>query len=349
MKKILVLIFAALLQISAYADAPLWVKYGKTFKVEGNPNIESFVKSLFQNNVKEWGEDTIYDKKNGYFWGSTSGDVYTVYNVCYWNRKDGKKLVIMSYNKQSETDAAITPKSSTWGYMHTWPSNDTNETGFRAYLYDEAKHQLTPLDTPPFEGWTSNLRTHYFLLLPRVGKDINICEESKQYEHKYHTLKWNGMTFNFIKENKTIFEFYRTDKEGEATNLRDAPNGKVVGSIPAEGEWCMSIDKIVNGWCHIFAGNISSAENEDETIITKNADLWIHSSVIGASGMGDGKVKLYASPSNSSSVVFESTDWTLIHPVEINGEWIKVKVDGTKKEGWIHLDEICSNPLTNCC
>lgn len=149
-------------------------------------------------------------------------------------------------------------------------------------------------------------------------------------------------------EGNDPIEMIRFDNDGK-TNVRNAPGGKVVDSIPEGGSYTLFIDKIQNGWCHIWKGE-TVEEEEGVTKKFKGAtDFWIHSSVIGANGMGDGRVTLYSTPSKSSKVVYKSKEWTIIRPVEIKGKWLKVRVDGKKTEGWIRTDEICSNPLTNCC
>lgn len=150
-----------------------------------------------------------------------------------------------------------------------------------------------------------------------------------------------------VEDNRPI-EMIRFDEDGD-TNVRNAPGGKVVDKIPAGGSYTLLIDKIQNGWCHIWKGE---TVEEEEGVVRKfkgATDYWIHSSVIGANGLGDGGVTLYTTPSKKSKVAYKSTDWTIIRPVEIKGEWLKVRVDGKKTEGWIRRDEICSNPLTNCC
>lgn len=148
---------------------------------------------------------------------------------------------------------------------------------------------------------------------------------------------------------QTSVDLYRIDNTGGQTNIRNAPGGKIVDALPFDNEYNMLIDKIQNGWCHIVGGVVTPFDQSDRQLKGSTTGYWIHSSVVGATGMGDGGVKLYATPSKKAKVVFRSTDWTVVRPVEIKGDWIKVRVDGKKTTGWMRIDELCSNPVTNCC
>lgn len=133
------------------------------------------------------------------------------------------------------------------------------------------------------------------------------------------------------------------------TNIRNAPGGKVVCKLPLLDEgYIVCIDRIEKGWCHIVGTAIEPAIDGDTVKLTgSTTGYWIHNSLLAGKGMGDGAVTLYASKSKHSKVVLKTNDWTEFTPIEISGEWVKVKVG--KKTGWMRIDEVCSNPVTNCC
>lgn len=355
MKKSFVLTLALLVNVWAYAYEPLWQTLNKNFDVKGGVGIEQFVKSLGIIDANEL-EPENFDKKNGYFEFSEEGDGMFSVAACYWNRTDGKKLFVVRYLcNETYTKEQFDDIVSDWGFCSVSPMEDDfnriHDTGCMAYLYDEARRQLVPMKTPPFKGLNLNCRTHYRLDLPKQGKDITVYEEITEMTRLVHTLKWNGTSFDFVKTQTSLLEVYCTDKSGEATNIRNAPNGKVIDRLKAGNDYTMYIDKVQNGWCRIYGGWVSDAtgEEDDRQLEGDEGGWWIHNSVVGASGIGNGGVTLHESPNAKSRIVFRSNDYTLIHPVEIRCEWVKVIVDGTKEQGWMLKKDICSNPLTTCC
>ena len=74
---------------------------------------------------------------------------------------------------------------------------------------------------------------------------------------------------------------------------------------------------------------------------------WIHSSVIGFAGMGEGYVTLREAPNSKAKIVSRRKD-VIVHPLEIRGKWVRVRGRNTKRVGWMPAAEICANPYTNC-
>lgn len=353
MKKVLLLALVLLFHLSTFAQNRMWNDYGKNVKVNSGIGIEQFVTAIFGIKPNEWTNDAVYDKKNGYFSYYEEGAGSIRYNVSYWNRKDGKKLVIMSYRANDFGKNAKT-QSSAWGYFSTFKINDPDvptddvikmETGFRAYLYDEAKKQLVPLTTPPFNGIPNPLDGHYFLELPQNGKDIVVCENVSYDKEVNHTLKWNGMTFDFQKGEETVVGFFVTDSKA---NIRMAPNGKIVKTLSGNGEYTIEVYEMKNGWCRIAPTIYENTEGKDINLRgSETGQYWIHNSCLGANGVGAG-AKLRATPDMDGKVLMNVTEDTLVMPLEIRGVWVKVRDVKSKKEGWVLGEELCSNPLTTC-
>lgn len=350
MKKLFFLALILAFQLGASAQTRSWNAYGKTFNVKGGAGIEQFVTAIFNIKPNEWDGEPVFDKRCGYFSYFQEGGGSVTYNVSYWNRKDGKKLVILSY-RDNNFGNKENPQSSAWGYYGSFQYGmaDTDilntETGCRAYLYDEAKKQLVPMATPPFNGLPNPMDSHYFLQLPREGKDIIVCEQTGMYDHVYHSLKWNGMTFDFKKEGNVLASFFLTDSKA---NIRTAPNGKVVKTLPGNGSHVVDILKIENGWCLIYGNVINEYEESKEVELKGSAtgQYWIHTSCLGANGTGE--AKLHATPEEGSKVLMDLTEDTLVVPIEMRGEWVKVREVKSKKEGWVLSEDLCSNPLTTC-
>ena len=351
MKRILLFSFALVLQLCAFGQTRFWDDYGKTFNVNGGAGIEQFVTAILQTKPDEWSTDPIYDKRNGYFEYHEEGSGSVTYNVCYWNRKDGKKLVLLSYYT-SDFGERVNPQSSAWGYYSSFQygENDTDifnaESGFRAYLYDEAKKRLVPMATPPFNGFPNPVNNHYFLQLPREGKDIIVRETVDLYESVYHTLKWNGLTFDFKKEGNVPTSFFVTSNK---VDIRTEPNGKVVFSTENNKEYSLDILKIENGWCLIHDNKIYPNGDDDGIVELKGSttgQYWIKAAALGAHGRSESLLR--TTPDMGGKVLMKVTEDDLVEPIELRGEWVKVRDVKTKKEGWMLKEELCSNPLTTC-
>ena len=136
------------------------------------------------------------------------------------------------------------------------------------------------------------------------------------------------------------------------TNVRNSPNGKVVARIDNNlGSGMLELEKPVNGWWRIEDNSWEIAEEAKEvTLRGSRTGYWIHYSVVGfgTRNYGGQKLTLRATPSVKGRAVYSFTKELILHPLEVKGEWIKVKTnDG--HIGWIHEEWICDNPLTNCC
>lgn len=363
MKKTIIFMLAAIMHVCMFAqdlrfehtDVPLWQRANKVCKVKGGAGIVQFVDAIFGCKNGAFSTDPIIDKKNGYYSCGEEGDGGYYYNVCYWNRKDGKKLVIMSY-KEDVWDAYKPSNSSVWGHFESHITTGGKEescmnleTGFCAYLYNEQKSQLEPLATPPFNNWRDEQSTNAYLILPQKGKDIKVTE-TIDFTEISHILKWNGSTFDFVRSENAACELYVADGSSTATNIRNAPGGAIVDKLPMEGEFTVIFDRIENGWCHIVGNTVlEEMDNKEYTLKGSANGYWIHSSVLEGKGMGDGRVTLYAEPDETSEVVVSTDDYTPFTPVKIQGIWLKVRTVESKKEGWIKINAVCSSPLTNCC
>ena len=58
---------------------------------------------------------------------------------------------------------------------------------------------------------------------------------------------------------------------------------------------------------------------------------------------------LRSSPSAKARVVYTIKAETILRPVEIKGDWVKVKTSDGKGFGWIQAEWLCGNSVTNCC
>ena len=156
-------------------------------------------------------------------------------------------------------------------------------------------------------------------------------------------------SFNTFAESLGVFI---NDNKGKVTNIRNAPKGKIVHSfaLPAANGIMITVDYQVNGWWHIEFNEYWEPDKDMQHFVGSNNGYWVHYSVIAVSTRNYGNQRLYLrnKPSNSGQVVYSFNTEMLLRPVDIKGEWVKVQTYDGKHSGWLELEWICGNSLTNC-
>ena len=146
-----------------------------------------------------------------------------------------------------------------------------------------------------------------------------------------------------------LVQAYIIDNDGAATNVRNAPNGKVVATLPTSEAFVVTLLDVKNGWWKIDSD--VEQYGDDEKTITLNGSktgYWIHQSLLMLATMGSNYTKLYKTPSTKGKLVFKGEKYLDFYPIGIKGKWVKVEsVDG-KYTGWGLSDHFCTNPLTTC-
>ncbi len=137
-----------------------------------------------------------------------------------------------------------------------------------------------------------------------------------------------------------MLEAMLTDSD-ETTNIRSTPGGNVVmklnsGKDDSMKAYVFMLTSPQNGWWKID-DLWNAADDEEETVLqgSDTGEYWIHYSVLGVDTRNYGGQELYQ-------------ELTLM-PIDVQGDWVKVKVSGFDVIGWIEVEWLCSNPLTNCC
>ena len=135
------------------------------------------------------------------------------------------------------------------------------------------------------------------------------------------------------------------------TNVRQSPNGKIVMTLNNDCSYIVTLSEPVKGWWHLL-----SVENAEEAIDIEltgstTGNYWIHYSVVSLATRNYGNERwcLRSNPREKSKAVYYFDSEILLHPLQIKGEWIKVITSDGKHTGWIKEEQICYNPLTNCC
>lgn len=135
------------------------------------------------------------------------------------------------------------------------------------------------------------------------------------------------------------------------TNLRNGPKGDVVGHV--HNFDMLVLDSCANGWFHIKMIYFNPGEEVSEERIVKDDNLWIHNSVITADWVGDGASRVISfrqAPADSAKVILKDKcgKHLIARILDLQGDWAKVRTS-SGFVGWVPIELICGNSLTNCC
>ena len=153
---------------------------------------------------------------------------------------------------------------------------------------------------------------------------------------------------------QTVANAYIFDNSGTPTNIRHAPNGKVVQKLPdIDGGYVVSLLEVRNNWWKIDPIIEIYGDEEDANVQLKGSTTgyWVHYSVLGFGIAGDHENVLRATPSPKGKLIKIAPSYlieTTLRPIEIRGEWIKVITSDKRYTGWMPINKICYNPLTTC-
>lgn len=148
---------------------------------------------------------------------------------------------------------------------------------------------------------------------------------------------------------------YILDGSGTPTNVRNAPNGKVVQKLPdIDGGYVVGLCEVKNNWWRIDPHiDIYGGDDGDECILLEGSKTgyWVHYSVLAFGISGDHSNVIRKKPSMKASPLDIAVSYlfeTALRPLEIKGDWIKVITTDKRYTGWMPIDRICYNPLTTC-
>ena len=142
------------------------------------------------------------------------------------------------------------------------------------------------------------------------------------------------------------------DRTGTPPNVRDSPQGEVVGSLKVRRDYTVGlIDCEPSGWCQID-GVASAGGGERLELDSASGELWMHSSILAFStrNYGGQRLSLRAAPSKTAKPVFSFKDERELRPrgLSEDGAWIRASTLDGKHKGWLETRWVCGNPLTTC-
>ena len=162
------------------------------------------------------------------------------------------------------------------------------------------------------------------------------------------------MVFTLSVYAQTSAGAYICDNSGTPTNVRNAPNGKVVHKLPEiDGGYVVTLLEVKNKWWKISPVIDIYGDEEDDSVELKgsNTGYWMHYSVLQFNIAGDHENVLRETPSTKGKPLKFEPSYLFevgLRPLEIRGEWIKVVTTDNRYTGWMPIDKICDNPLTTC-
>ena len=147
-------------------------------------------------------------------------------------------------------------------------------------------------------------------------------------------------------------DVYISDNSGQYTNIRNAPKGQVVCKLklPDANGIMFSVAKQVNGWWLISGDGYWNPETDTGKFTGSTTGYWIHNSVITVDtrNYSGQKLSLRSKPSARATVVYTFKDERALIPLDLKGNWVKVKTTDGKHTGWIEIEWLCGNSVTNC-
>ena len=140
--------------------------------------------------------------------------------------------------------------------------------------------------------------------------------------------------------------------EGQGTNILNKARGATVMTLSSENDYIFTLTTPEEGWWKIL--EIWQVGDDESEVILEGSDTgeyWIHYLALGLGTRNYGfeELCLRDAPNEEGNVVYTFNEELVLMPLDIQGDWVKVKVDGYDITGWIEAEWLCNNPLTNCC
>jgi SH3-like domain-containing protein len=239
----------------------------------------------------------------------------------------------------------------------TWEAgNDSPSNSAEAYLFYGSKAgnklTITFTRTVPYTLPT-NAKTAVWTL---EGNLLKIPMNEKNYQtNKFensvstYTACTNQEEDAETKPNKNIVcscDAYITDHDPNGLNVREQgnKNSKIVSVIPfqLDGATVHIVGSNTEGWLQISA----ATDVNDKSILKKEGYVFAQKLGVSIGGYAKGKVNLYTEPSEKSKVASTIKSELSATIIGCKDNWLKVKYENTM--GWLHPQDQCANPNSNC-
>lgn len=173
------------------------------------------------------------------------------------------------------------------------------------------------------------------------NSEATVDEEEYEYDE-----------YEFNEACLTELHVYLNDPDTTGSNIRSSPGGNIISTLhytPENFVYFITAYVAHNGWIKID----DLIRGMDSDIKLPSNVCWIHGSILSVDtrNYGGEIISVYAESDRSSIVINkiekEMTGLTLL---DLCGNW--AEVEWTEDEmifsGWIEIEWLCGNPLTNC-
>ena len=189
-------------------------------------------------------------------------------------------------------------------------------------------------------------------LLPLLSLLLLLSASMAAQQKQTTAQKFQATYKNTNPKNETIFYAFASSPDQTDVNVRATPGGTIVFKLDHnEPGYTVELYEAWNGWFRI-SPEIETVDQDP--IVLKSKQAWIHGSQLGAGtrNYGGQKLTFRTRPNANSPIVFTINEEIGVSYVDMVKGWIKVKYTPEKSKksfvGWIETEWLCPNPVTNC-
>lgn len=189
-------------------------------------------------------------------------------------------------------------------------------------------------------------------LLPLLSLLLLLSAGIAAQQKQTTAQKFQATYKNTNPKNETIFYAFASSPDQTDVNVRATPGGTILFKLDHnEPGYTVELYEAWNGWFRI-SPEIETVDQDP--IVLKSKQAWIHGSQLGAGtrNYGGQKLTFRTRPNANSPIVFTINEEIGVSYVDMVKGWIKVKYTPEKSKksfvGWIETEWLCPNPVTNC-
>ena len=189
-------------------------------------------------------------------------------------------------------------------------------------------------------------------LLPLLSLLLLLSASIAAQQKQTTAQKFQATYKNTNPKNETIFYAFASSPDQTDVNVRATPGGTILFKLDHnEPGYTVELYEAWNGWFRI-SPEIETVDQDP--IVLKSKQAWIHGSQLGAGtrNYGGQKLTFRTRPNANSPIVFTINEEIGVSYVDMVKGWIKVKYTPEKSKkslvGWIETEWLCPNPVTNC-
>lgn len=293
---------------------------------KGHPLTDEIIKRMTVKGYANDESEFILDRKAGFLDLEFVSDGTVKAGMCYWNLPDGRKRVAVLL-----IDAY-----------------DPYPIPFlRFYDYDATSNKMKAVDPMPVDKEVD--LSLCGIVLPRVGKDIEIYSFREEAPAKYEYAGLEGFRYKgpeSLVHGPALTCF--TEGGDEEVLLMDAPGGEALTGLPHDETYILNVINPKDGWWLVQSRLIWTIDSS--YLIYETEPLWVKAEDLGLGtrNYGGETIELLAEPREGAKVTGKITEEACVIPLDATEDYEWIKVRWGKVTGWMRAEMLCSNPVSNC-